>query len=49
LEVQLLEQESWELQRFEISCRRRSKFNVHLTNIRWIRDTRIETGAAKDR
>jgi hypothetical protein len=48
LEMQLLEQESWKLQRFETSQYSRSKFNVHLASARWISDTRIETGGAKD-
>jgi len=48
LEMQLLQQESWKLQRFEIFCCRRSKFNARLASVRWICDTRIETCAAKD-
>jgi hypothetical protein len=45
--MQLLEQELWKLARSEISCCRRSRFNVHLASIPWICDTHIATGAAK--
>ena len=40
--------ESWKLQCFEISSFSRSKFDVHLTSVCWIRAARTETGAAKD-